>query len=122
MIGCPEQRGRRAHVVRGENDRCAVAKTDMPNKCSKLFGERASVVTDGTCRLVGIAIAPHVGHKHRVARFGQSRHHLSPLLAGAEETMPQKDWLTVWIATESVVNASPAYDGHFACEAWNLVA
>ena len=101
------------------DDRLAFAEANLAHQGTKLLRARAGVIAGRARRLVGITVPAHVGHEDSVTGFGQSGHHFAPLLAGAEEAVPEQYWRAGRVATEQIMNAHPAAVGRFACETWD---
>ena len=67
MVGRPEKRRRRTHVVRYQRKRAASRETNLSHQGAELFGQRTGVVSFASGRLIGISIATHVRNEDRVS-------------------------------------------------------
>ena len=64
VVGAPEQRGQRPHVMRRMDDRLATAETKLSDQGTPLLGKSAGVVALRAVRPIAIAVATHVGDQH----------------------------------------------------------
>src|ERR1700678_943902 len=111
MICRPEQRRRRAHVVCDESQRPAGPETDLLPQGAELFGQRTPVISLGSCGLVGVPKAAHVGNKDGVTSLREKWHHLVPRIAGSEKAVPKQHRRTVGVTPQPIMKGDAAHQG-----------
>ena len=88
MVGGPEQRRERAHVVGRVHQGPPPAEADLGDQGPRLLRQSAGVVALNARRLVAVAIAPHVGDEDGEAGVRERGGDGPPGVAGREEAVP----------------------------------